>query len=401
MRRHGRAGAFSACVAAVAAAIVVLPMVASCKERAAAEPEAIVEAAVALVEDGQVEEGRALLESIVEESPDVGNAWYLIGYAEYQAERYGEAAAAFERSAALGYRTPASRYALACMLSLDGQVEPALDAFAAALAAGFDDDYLIAEDPDLDAIREHPRFAELFTPPPPFEPHPDAEQVEMQAASGHRVFGEMYPARDAEGGRLDRTAPIILLLHQAGSNSAEYVPVAPRLAAVGFHALALDSRGGGRKYGRDNLTVEALAERGSYDDAMEDFQTAVSHLRADGYSGPLTVWGSSYSASRMFRLVVEGEGEFAAGLAFSPGPPTDSEGKPLAGRVEIPVFVTWPESEFSDEQRQLFESIGSETKRLFVQQAGRHGSSTLHTERNPQAEEVWTAVLEFLDANSR
>jgi alpha-beta hydrolase superfamily lysophospholipase len=38
---------------------------------------------------------------------------------------------------------------------------------------------------------------------------------------------------------------VILLFHQAGSSKAEYATIAPRLAAAGYTALAIDQRSGG------------------------------------------------------------------------------------------------------------------------------------------------------------
>jgi len=114
--------------------------------------------------------------------------------------------------------------------------------------------------------------------------------------------------------------------------------------------------------------------------------------------GPPILWGSSYSASLMFNLAMEGG--VAAGLAFSSHPPVDEDGRPVAPRFEVPVFVTWPERELGDEQRAAFDLIASERKVLFEQKGGTHGSSTLNSDSNPRAEEIWQAVLAFLKSNS-
>jgi hypothetical protein len=42
-----------------------------------------------------------------------------------------------------------------------------------------------------------------------------------------------------------KSQPYILLSHQAGSNRAEYAPIAPRLVKPGFNCLAIDQRSGG------------------------------------------------------------------------------------------------------------------------------------------------------------
>jgi hypothetical protein len=68
------------------------------------------------------------------------------------------------------------------------------------------------------------------------------------------IFADYYGGRDA--GR-----PLILLFHQAGSNRAEYAPIAPMLVALGFDALAIDQRSGGSLWGHANETVQHLGRQ--------------------------------------------------------------------------------------------------------------------------------------------
>ena len=92
---------------------------------------------------------------------------------------------------------------------------------------------------------------------------------------------------------------------------------------MGFQCLALDARGGGRSWGRDNTTVERFREKtgrqGRREEALLDFSAAIAYVRDQGYTEKIIVWGSSYSATLVFELVVTAPGEFAAGLAYSPG----------------------------------------------------------------------------------
>jgi len=53
------------------------------------------------------------------------------------------------------------RYNVACLYSLEGEVEKALDSLESAVAAGFAHFDWVENDPDLDAIRDHPRFVSL------------------------------------------------------------------------------------------------------------------------------------------------------------------------------------------------------------------------------------------------
>src|SRR5258708_7902111 len=68
---------------------------------------------------------------------------------------------------------------------------------------------------------------------------PEPRRVTLRASDGVTVYAWHYSAAD-------KTKPAILLFHQAGSNHAEYATIAPRLATLGHHCLALDQRAGGR-----------------------------------------------------------------------------------------------------------------------------------------------------------
>ena len=68
------------------------------------------------------------------------------------------------------------------------------------------------------------------------------QEVTLTAADGVKISGTYYAAAS-------KSAPIILLFHQAGSNRWEYAPIAPRLVKAGFSALAIDARHGGGDVG--------------------------------------------------------------------------------------------------------------------------------------------------------
>jgi hypothetical protein len=52
-------------------------------------------------------------------------------------------------------------YNLACSYSLTGHTEQAFEALNRALVAGYDDFKWLAQDPDLEAVRKHPRYSEV------------------------------------------------------------------------------------------------------------------------------------------------------------------------------------------------------------------------------------------------
>ena len=237
-----------------------------------------------------------------------------------------------------------------------------------------------------------------------------ARAVEFRASDDHPVTAAFFPARVADSKTPVKERPVLLLCHQSASNYAEYGPIAPRLAAAGFHCLALDMRGGGPNYGRVNLTREAwelaTGERGGGPQARLDMEGALAWLADEGFEGPLTIWGSSYSAGRLFELVMQRPSSVQAIVSFSPGHGFARRGpngeKAWAEHATQPVFMTWAPHELDDERRAEFARVASETKVLFEQEQGVHGSSTLHPQKNPGGTEpTWEAVLAFLDAHAR
>ncbi len=226
--------------------------------------------------------------------------------------------------------------------------------------------------------------------PSPTAPPADPEPVELRAADGVVVHGLLYAAA------ADRSAPIILLFHQAGSNAAEYQPIAPRLSALGYHALAIDQRSGGRRFGRDNKTVLAKGKSTAFGPAYRDLRAALAWARERGHERVI-VWGSSYSAALVFRLAAEHPDELTAVLAFSPGEYMGGKGT-VAGwarAVSVPVFVTSAPKE-AEAAGAIAEAVGERAEQ-HVPAKGVHGSSILHPDRNPKGHQaVWTAVEAFL-----
>ena len=65
-------------------------------------------------------------------------------------------------------------------------------------------------------------------------PGPAQTEITLTAAGGVQVFADHYAH---QGPRLRGT---ILLFHQEGSSATEYGMIAPRLAVLGFDAIAID-----------------------------------------------------------------------------------------------------------------------------------------------------------------
>ncbi len=217
------------------------------------------------------------------------------------------------------------------------------------------------------------------------------QSVELKAPDGVTVYGTYYPA----------TAPkaLILLFHQAGSSSGEYVDIAPRLQREGFAALAIDQRVGGNLYGA-NRTMAAAPGKPDYLGALPDLEAALAWGKAKNM--PIVLWGSSYSASLVFMLAnaANAKDGVKAILAFSPGEYFSDKKmiQTAAAKVTVPVFVT---SANTAEEEAAAKAIVSATpstdRQQYVPRTGIHGSSTLNATKNPGgADENWRAVLAFL-----
>jgi alpha-beta hydrolase superfamily lysophospholipase len=215
--------------------------------------------------------------------------------------------------------------------------------------------------------------------------------VQFKAADGIVVHGDS----ERPAGRPRGT---ILLFHQAGSNLAEYAPIAPVLVRAGFATLAIDQRSGGRMWGRANATAAGVKGGADYAAALPDLAAALAQAKGAG-PGPIIVWGSSYSAALVF-LLAAAHPEIAAVLAFSPGEYIDGQSiSGAAARLKIPVFVTSAADRGEiAAARQIAASVPGGRGTQFVPRAGVHGSSTLRQDSDPAgAAANWAAVMAFLD----
>jgi dienelactone hydrolase len=222
----------------------------------------------------------------------------------------------------------------------------------------------------------------------------DARPLTLRASDGVSVYAWDYPAAG-------KTLPAILLFHQAGSNHAEYSTIAPRLAALGYRAAAIDQRSGGRMWGQSNRTAAKFGRDVGYRAALPDLEAALEWPPLQGLPRKSIVWGSSYSAALVFLLAAKHPSAVAAVMAFSPGEYLgDSHSvKDAAAKVQAPVFITCAQdSEEIAAARAIAEAVpGSSAVQFVPKRGGVHGSSTLRQDRNPGgAKENWQAVEKFL-----
>jgi alpha-beta hydrolase superfamily lysophospholipase len=227
----------------------------------------------------------------------------------------------------------------------------------------------------------------------PAVPGPAPAELTLKAADGVTVYARAWTAA-APG------APTILLFHQAGSGKSEYEPLGPRLAQLGYTALAIDQRSGGDLYAPPNETVQHLGHSEGYMAVLPDMEAALAWAKQTHPGAPVYVWGSSYSAALVFALAARHPHDIAAVLAFSPGEylPDKHFVHDAARRVHVPVFIdSAADADEERNARSIYDAVASTVKEDYVPKAGIHGSSTLRADRDPDgAAENWDAVSAFL-----
>ena len=224
--------------------------------------------------------------------------------------------------------------------------------------------------------------------------HVGAEPVTLTAADGVKVYGEVWRAAGAK-------PPLIVAFHQAGSSSAEYAPIAPRLVEAGFTVLAIDQRSGDGAFGGSNRTAAALGREAAYDEALPDLEAALAWAKADAKGAPVIVWGSSYSAALVFVLAARHPGDVSGIVAFSPGEYLAGKNavRAAAAKVSVPVFIDQASSadEIARSAAILKAVKGADKQQFRAKARSTHGSSTLRADANAGgAEAHWQAVLAFL-----
>ena len=218
------------------------------------------------------------------------------------------------------------------------------------------------------------------------------QDLTLKAADGVTVYGKLYS--------VEHPKAVILLFHQAGSNSAEYAPIAPKLVEMGFTALAIDQRSGDNMFDNVNQTVKHLGHSAEYLDAEKDLEAAFAYAKAQNL--PIVLWGSSYSSSLVFLVAAKHPGEVKALLSFSPGEYLGSPDlvKKAAAQDNLPIFVTQArDKEEIAHAKEIISASPSAFKVQFIPSvAGVHGSSTLRADRNAKGmAENWQAVTAFLN----
>ena len=230
-------------------------------------------------------------------------------------------------------------------------------------------------------------------------PFQEAKTISFPAGDGVTISADMYMPHGKE-------APMILLFHQANWSRGEYREIAPKLNAMGFNCMAVDLRSGGTINNIPNATHESAREmfkETRYIDALTDMEAAIRHARQNYAGGKLILWGSSYSAGLVLKVIGDHPEWADAALAFSPGEYFTSQGKPRdyvtqsAANIARPVFITSAHNEKSNWWG-IYVAISDMDKTYFwPSTTGNHGSRALWS-KFPDSEDYWKAVKTFLDS---
>jgi tetratricopeptide (TPR) repeat protein len=103
----------------------------------------------------------ALYSSFVKSEPNIGRAWFNLGYALHYSREHARAIEAFERASALGYHKGTSNYNIACGYAMLNQRDQAFAALDRAFKSGFSSFGSVNWDRDLDNLRSDPRFQQF------------------------------------------------------------------------------------------------------------------------------------------------------------------------------------------------------------------------------------------------
>ena len=114
-----------------------------------------------------------------------------------------------------------------------------------------------------------PRLLKRAFAPPPREVHSEPADYGL---SGTDVWYEGPTGKRLHGWWIPRgnPAPLVIVLHGWGGNSADMLPIGPGLADAGFHVLFLDARKHGLSDDEDFMSMPRFAE---------DLRTAIGAVR--------------------------------------------------------------------------------------------------------------------------
>lgn len=198
---------------------------------------------------------------------------------------------------------------------------------------------------------------------------------------------------------INKKSPYILLCHQAGYSRGEYINTVKELLNMGYNCVAIDQRSGDKINGIINETAKLAKEKGlptAYLDARPDIAAAIDFTYVLNDNAPITLVGSSYSATlallftknneKVKRAAVFSPGEYFRGVSIM---------EKLAG-FDKPVYVTGAKSEVK-EIKEMTKLISSSYLTIYEpKEKGIHGSRALWFS-TPGYVGYWKSFKSFLE----
>lgn len=218
------------------------------------------------------------------------------------------------------------------------------------------------------------------------------KEISFPSLDGLKITADLYQLQD-------KSAPLIILFHQAGYSRGEYRSIAPKLIRLGFSCLAIDQRSGAgvnEIFNETNARATGKKMPTAYIDALLDVEAALEYAQAN-IAIDVILWGSSYSASQVIYMGAKYGERLKGILAFSPGEYFLIDGKQIdeyAKEVIVPVFITSAKSEH-DNWKIIYDNIPGAKSNFLPTTEGAHGSSALWSSTIGE-EAYWTEVTNFL-----
>jgi len=216
--------------------------------------------------------------------------------------------------------------------------------------------------------------------------------VTFPSKDGIEIAAKLY--------EINKTAPVILLCHQARFNKFEYEGIAQRLNGLGFNCVAIDQRSGGPIANQVNETTIRAKKAGKpieFLDAEQDMEAAIDWVH-QRYQKPMTLWGSSYSSTLALYLAAKNE-KVGSVVSFSPGNYFAEKKGSLIELLEgfkKPMFVTSSKQEAEGLGKLVGKMKMSDKQVMFSpKENGHHGSRALWENQHGGAE-YWEALTAFL-----
>ena len=106
--------------------------------------------------------GLAVVERYVDLHPEEARAWYLGAHAHLEMGNVSRASQWTQKALEMAPDDPATLYNVACLFSLTGDTDRCFQCFDTAVGNGFSNRRWLENDPDLNPVRDDPRYAALL-----------------------------------------------------------------------------------------------------------------------------------------------------------------------------------------------------------------------------------------------